>query len=468
MKRLCLLTVFLTLKLFAVLAQAPVAESPPMGWNSYGAFGSTVTEAEVRENAAFMAEQLVRFGWRFVVVDFCWAYASPPASTIGSPKQFRLEDGAHVPWLNMDDHGRLLPDERKFPSSHRGAGFKPLADYVHGLGLKFGIHVMRGVPKQAVWAKSPILGTNGITADQIADTTSICPWLNHMYGVDMNKPGAQEYYNSLLDLYAQWGVDYIKVDDLGLEKVAPDKVGPERVSQVYYKDEVAAIRSAITNTRRPFIFSASPLQPFSNSEHLRQSANLFRISNDFWDEWPQLKKQFDYCPEWTAVAQPGHWPDADILQLGRIAKRGPIGKPRFSRFTEAEQRTHLTLWCMARSPLMMGGNLPETMPFVMNLLTNEEALAANQTATNSHQASRNGDLVMWTSDAADGRSHYVAMFNLGDQPASMTVDFGQLGAGKKANVRDIWQKAYRGLFKKDYTVQIPPHDVVFLRVTGML
>ncbi|MBO0938360.1 glycoside hydrolase family 27 protein [Fibrella sp. HMF5335] len=445
-----------------VLAQAPVAQSPPLGWNSYNAYGATVTEAEVKENAAYMAEYLRPRGWQFVVVDFCWSYAHPPTSTQSNPKQFRLEDGAHVPWLNMDAYGRLLPDERKFPSSARGAGFKPLADYVHGLGLKFGIHVMRGIPKQAVWAKSPILGTNGITADQIADTTSTCPWLNHMYGVDMKKPGAQAYYNSLLDLYAQWGVDYIKVDDLGVEKAAPNGN-----TFTYYKNEVEAIRSAITNTRRPFVFSVSPFQPFSNSEHLRQHANLFRISNDFWDEWPQLKKQFDYCAEWATVGAPGHWPDADMLQLGKIAKRGPVAKPRFSRFTEAEQRTHMTLWCMARSPLMMGGNLPDNSVFVNNLLTNEEALAANQTATNSRQASRNGDLVMWTSEAADGRSHHVALFNLGDQPAPMTVDFAQLGAGKKANVRDIWQKAYRGLFKKDYTVQIPPHDVVFLRVTGI-
>ena len=464
MKPLLLFTV-LFFTLTTAFSQGPgglVAQSPPMGWNSYNAYGSTVTEAEVRANADYMAEQLVRYGWRFVVVDFCWAYGSPPASVVGNPKQFRLEDGAHVPWLNMDAYGRLLPDERKFPSAGRGAGFKPLADYVHGRGLKFGIHVMRGIPKQAVWAKSPILGAGGITADQIADTTSTCPWLNHMYGLDMKKPGAQAYYNSLLDLYAQWGVDYIKVDDMALNRRILD-----RDTSVYYQDEVAAIRSAITETRRPFVFSVSPFQPISNSNHLRQNANLFRISNDFWDEWPQLKKQFDYCAEWASVGGPGHWPDADMLQLGKISKRGPVGKPRFSRFTEAEQRTHMTLWCIFRSPLMMGGNLPDNSPFVNNLLTNEEALAANQTATNSRQFSRNGDLVTWVSDAADGRSHNVALFNLSDQPARMTVDFIQLGAGKKANVRDIWEKAYRGLFRKDYIVQIPPHDAVFLRVTRL-
>ena len=114
----------------------------------------------------------------------------------------------------MDEYGRLLPNINKFPSAFGGKGFKPLGDYIHSLGLKFGIHVMRGIPRQAVWARSKVLGANGITADMIADTSSTCPWMNHMYGLNMSKPGAQEYLNSILQLYASWGVDFIKVDDI--------------------------------------------------------------------------------------------------------------------------------------------------------------------------------------------------------------------------------------------------------------
>ena len=188
-----------------------VAQTPPMGWNSYNSWGAAVTEQEVRANAEYMAKHMKDRGWEYIVVDYCWSYPHPPGSVQNNPPQFRLaKDNAPVPWLAMDQYGRLLPDPRKFPSSVGGKGFKPLADYVHSLGLKFGIHVMRGIPRQAVWAKSPIKGRQGINAAGIADTTSRCPWLNQMYGVDMTQEGAQEYHDSLIDLYAEWGVDYIK------------------------------------------------------------------------------------------------------------------------------------------------------------------------------------------------------------------------------------------------------------------
>ena len=195
------------------------AETPPMGWNSYNCYGAAVQESEVKANADYMAEKLKHLGWEYVVIDYCWSYPHPPNSTQNNPPQFRLKvDDAPVPWLAMDEWGRLLPDPRKFPSSKMSGNYNELADYVHSLGLKFGIHVMRGIPRQAVWAKTPIKGTNGITADMIADTNSTCPWLNQMYGIDMSKPGAQEYYNSLAELYAEWGVDYIKIDDIDLKE----------------------------------------------------------------------------------------------------------------------------------------------------------------------------------------------------------------------------------------------------------
>src|SRR5580658_1653506 len=187
------------------------AVKPPMGWNSYNCFGSAIHEDEVRANADYMAQHLKPFGWQYIVVDFLWAYDNPPGSLIGNPYQQRLGDGSYIPWLAMDKWGRLTPNTNKFPSAFGGKGFTPLADYVHSLGLLFGIHVMRGIPRQAVCAHSPVLGAPGITADMIADTASKCPWMNHMYGLDMSKPGAQAYLNSILNLYAQWGVDFIKV-----------------------------------------------------------------------------------------------------------------------------------------------------------------------------------------------------------------------------------------------------------------
>ncbi len=223
-----------------ILAQQnkDVALTPPMGWNSYDCYGSAVHEEEIKANADYMAKYLMPYGWKYIVVDFLWSYNNPSGSRIGNPFQKRLEDGSYIPWLSMDQYGRLLPDANKFPSAFGDNGFKPLSDYIHSFGLKFGIHVMRGIPRQAVWAKTPVLGTNGITSDMIADTTSICPWLNHMYGLNMKKPGSQEYLNSILKLYASWNVDFIKVDD---------------IARPYSKEEIEGYKNAIDLSGRQMV-----------------------------------------------------------------------------------------------------------------------------------------------------------------------------------------------------------------------
>src|SRR3569833_1999469 len=143
-------------------AQQLVADKPPMGWNRYNCYGSAVHEEEVKANADYMAQHL-RYGWQYIVVDFLWSYDNPPGSLIGNPFQLRLQDGAYVPWLSMDACGRLQPPVNKFPSAFGGKGFRPVADYIHSLGLKLGILVMRGVPRQAVWAHTPVPGAGGIT-----------------------------------------------------------------------------------------------------------------------------------------------------------------------------------------------------------------------------------------------------------------------------------------------------------------
>ncbi|MEZ0609149.1 glycoside hydrolase family 27 protein [Fibrella sp. WM1] len=437
------------------LAQpAPVAQTPPMGWTSHMALQPQALESEVRLNADYMAQNLSNHGWQYVLVDYSWAYPNPPEDNGGNPNQSRLANGTYVPLLNMDAHGRLLPDPRKFPSSKDGQGLRPLASYLHGLGLKFGLHVMRGIPRQAVWAKTPILGTDGITADQIADTVNVCPWLNHMYGVDMRKPGAQEYYNSLLELYGQWNVDYLKFDDMGLPGNQP----------VYHKDEVEAVRKAIDELRRPIIFSVAPAQPFDSSAHLREQANLFRISNDALSNWEQLKKQFDAGAQWAMVASAGHWPDAGRLPLGWRPKRNGADNVPSETFTDAEQRTRMTLWCMLKSPLLIDGNLPDCTPFTASLLTNDEGLAVNQEATNARPLSRTDDIAIWISDAADGQTKNVAIFNLSDESRPVTLTLSDVGIPKKANIRDVWGKAYKGQFKKTFTHQLAAHDAVLLRV----
>lgn len=432
-----------------------LAPTPPMGWNSYNSYGAAVTEDEVRANAKYMAENLKQYGWEYVVVDYCWSYPHPPGSIQNNPPQFRLKkDNAPVPWLAMDEFGRLLPDPRRFPSSANGKGFKELADYVHSLGLKFGIHVMRGIPRQAHWANSPIKGTDGITTQMIADTTSICPWLNQMYGVDMDKEGAQAYYNSLLELYSEWGVDFIKMDDIDLHE-----------NYTYRASEAEAFRKAVNQAERPMLLSLSLNMKYEHKEHVQACGDMWRISKDFWDEWSLLKKQFKLCAQWANISAPNNWPDADMLQLGWISRRGPHGDERESNFTDVEERTHMSLWAIMRSPLMMGGDMPDNSEYIKSLLTNQDVIDVNQKGILSKELTRKGDLVVWVSRMPESGDYNIGLFNLSDEDTDVSVSWKELGLKGSCTVKNLWDGKTEGKLKGKLSRKIPAHGSALYRLT---
>jgi len=431
--------------------QAQIAATPPMGWNSYNCYGSAVHEDEVKANADYMAQHLKQYGWQYIVVDFLWSYDNPPGSNIGNPFQKRLDDGSYIPWLTMDKWGRLLPQPNKFPSAFGGNGFKPLGDYIHAKGLKFGIHVMRGIPRQAVWAKTPVMGASNITADMIADTNSVCPWMNHMYGLNMSKPGAQAYLNSLLQLYADWGVDFIKVDDL---------------SRPYSNAEVEGYKKAIDQCGRQVVLSLSPgATPVAQAAHATAYSNMWRMADDFWDNWKEILQMMNYAKQWEHIGDAGHWPDCDMLQVGKLSKRGPVGKERYSRFTEDELYTHITFWSIYKSPLMIGGNLPENRDLELKLLTNEEVLAVNQQGMFPTQLVKTDSSMIWVSFAPGGKDLYVAMFNIGEKTSDIMFDFKALKLKGKLPVRDLWKKTDLGFFKNQYSQKINAHGSVLLKIS---
>jgi hypothetical protein len=369
------------------------APTSPMGWNSYDCYSYKVNEQQVRENANYMAEHLKQFGWKYVVVDYVWS--APDLSNASfAPEQ----SPDFKPHLNMDAYGRLLPDEARFPSAAHGQGFKPLADYVHSLGLKVGIHVMRGIPRQAIAEKCPVAKSDA-TADQVADLGNPCGWLNHMVGLKMNLPGAQAYLNSLLDLYASWGVDFIKVDDL---------------SQPYDQAEVEGYRRAIDQCGRAIVLSLSPgPTPVSVAEHVSHHANMWRLLGDLWDQWPQVRNAFDILHQWEPEIGNGHWPDLDMLPLGRLRIEGPpTGPARTNLLTRAEQRTLMTLWCIGRCPLMFGGNLPDTDAFTRGLITNPEVLSVDQHSSHNHQLFLKDGQAAWVADVPGSASKYLALFSI--------------------------------------------------------
>jgi hypothetical protein len=339
--------------------------------------------------------------------------------------------------------------------------------------LKFGLHLLRGIPRQAVANKLPVLGTPYTAAD-IANTNSRCAWNGDMYGVDMTKPGAQEYYDSVFALFASWGLDYVKVDDL---------------SSPYHTDEIEAIRKAIDRSGRAIVFSTSPgATPVNQGEHIETHANLWRVSNDFWDAWRALHEQFARLNNWTPFRAPGHWPDADMLPLGNIRAWQTRGD--WTRFTKDEQFTLMSLWCIARSPLIMGGNMPKNDDFTLSLLTNDEVLAVNQNSTNNRQLFNTNSTVAWIADVLGSKDKYVALFNASPapppgrrgspganastnapaadpaetQPRSVSVSLADLGFSGSAKVRDLWTHKDLGTFTGTFASDINSHGGGLYRV----
>ncbi|HEY3441558.1 MAG TPA: glycoside hydrolase family 27 protein [Paludibaculum sp.] len=423
--------------------QSKLAPAPPMGWNSWDSFGTTVTEAEVKANADYMAKNMARSGWQYIVVDIQWAEQNP-----------KTHGYRPVADLAMDAHGRLIPAPNRFPSSADSKGFQALAAYVHAKGLKFGIHIMRGIPRAAVKANLPVLGS-GVRAAEIANTESICPWNPDMFGVDVTRPGGQEYYDGIVQMYAAWGVDFIKADDMF-------GVGPKD----HHSTEIAAMNSAIAKSGRPIVLSLSPgTSGIEKAQFVAKNAQMWRISDDFWDRWVDLKKQFPNMAQWAPYVKPGNWPDADMLPLGKIGIRAERGNPRMSLLTHDEQYTLMNLWCIGRSPLMVGGNLPDNDAFTLALLTNDEVLAVNQKGTMSRQLFARGNQIAWTSEAPGGKTKHLAVFNTGDAAEEVAVRWSELGLPEKCRVRDLWAKKDLGVVQGGQSFKLAPHASVLIRLT---
>jgi hypothetical protein len=420
-----------------------LAPTPPMGWNSWDCYATTINEEAALANAAVMAEKLLPHGYHIFTIDAQWN--EPLANGFEYRKNAELA---------MDQWGRLIPAANRFPSAAHGAGFKPLAAKLHRLGLKFGLHMMRGVPRQAADRNLPILGTR-YRCGEIADRVNVCSWNSDMYGIDMSKPGAQAYYDSVIGLWASWDVDFIKADDM---------------SRPYLRNEpeIHALRQAIDRSRRPILLSLSPGEtPLAAAADVAQNANMWRISDDFWDTWPLLLEQFERLKNWSAHRRPGNWPDADMLPFGTLE----LGQ-RQTRFSPDEQRSVMTLWSIARSPLIVGADLALLDDATLALLTNDEVLAVNQASRNNRELLHRDRLVVW--QALSPRDDvYVAIFNLDDPVAGaaaapVPIKLAELGISTSARVRDLWQRADLGNFDdtlNTFAPRIPGHGAALFRLT---
>ncbi len=428
--------------------QTLLAPTPPMGWNSWDSYGRSITEANVRGNAEWMAKHLKPFGWSYVVVDEGWYILNPEAA---KPADYKF---------SLDQNGRYVPATERFPSAANGAGFKPLADYVHSLGLKFGLHIIRGVPRQAV-AQDLSIDGSAYKVAEAADSNDTCPWNAYNYGA-RNSAAGQAYYDSIAKLYARWGVDFVKADCIA--------------DHPYKADEIRMLSTALRKTGRPIALSLSPGPTARDkAEEVARYAEMWRISDDFWDHWGPWPKhewsqgllaQFATAAKWASFHDPGHWPDADMLPLGHLGPHPGEGDVRDTQFTRDEQVTLVTLWSVFRSPLMMGGDLPANDEWTTRLLTNPDVIAMDQHSHDNHSITTTDTTVIWTARPEDNNGYYVAVFNVGETRQTIPIDWKNLGLPPAAYVvRDLWSGKELGL-AKSLSVPLRPHACVLYRVTA--
>jgi hypothetical protein len=418
-----------------------------MGWNSWDSYGMTVTESEVEATAGYMAKHLRPHGWQFVVIDGGWSMPGKRTPVAGS--------GEIVPH-EIDEYGRFTPALDRFPSAAGGVGFRALADFLHARNLKLGIHVMRGIPREAVAANTPVLGT-GYRARDIADTHDTCSWSTEMYGLDMTHPGSQAYYDSVVDLYARWNVDYIKADDM---------------TSPYHPLDIEALSRAIRGRGRPIVLSLSPGNGNFVDEEVRHRLShceLWRFSNDLWDNWDggpkyfaTLKGQFELSKRAAAYAGPGHWSDADMLPIGRIGPRPPVGVDRPTGLAKDEQVTMMTLWVISRSPLMIGGDITSFDRWTLSLVTNPDVLAVNQRSWGNRILCDEADAPVWIAHGPGDRC-FLALFNLTDHARTVKAPLQAPHDGSR-QARDLWNGTVTSIVGGTLSQSLAPHRAALFEI----
>ncbi|MBV8728631.1 MAG: glycoside hydrolase family 27 protein [Acidobacteriia bacterium] len=424
-----------------------LAPTPPMGWNSWDSYGLRINEEQFRANSEALATKLKPFGYTYAVIDEGWYMVNPE----DRPKPELLR-------YALDENGRFIPVTTRFPSAlvkSRNTGFEQLASWVHSKGLKFGIHIVRGIPRESVARNLPIEGTD-FKAQDAADVNDPCPWDPTSWGIKDNAAG-QAWYDSLIRLYARWGVDFLKVDCIA--------------DNPYKASEIRQIALAIERSGRDMVLSLSPgPTAIEHRTEVAQLSQMWRISNDIWDIWEGrgfpigIKNQFENAARWAAYTGPGNWPDADMLPVGELRPFPDVGPgPRHTRLTGTEQQTLLSLWAMARSPLIVGANLTLLDNDTLRLLTNADILKIDQTATASREVLREGDLIIWTADLP-ANEHVLAAFNVGEEPVALDralSDFVQ--PAPEHTVKNAWT-GERLKASPRFSATLEPHASTVLMV----
>ena len=433
--------------------QVTLAKTPPMGWNSFDSYGVYLHEKAALANLEAMAKKLKTHSYEFFVIDNGWF------------GEYKLQEGTifpaekHAHDIRVNEYGYFLPSRVYFPN-----GIKPIVDRCHELGLKFGVHLMRGIPRKAYELNLPIKGTS-YTARDVANTDpkENCNWCKYCYGVDMSKPGAQVWYDGLIQHIADMGVDFIKYDDI-----------------VPHPDEVEAVAKAIAKTGKPIVLSLSPggdVDP--EAIDFFRMANMLRVTKDVWDEQHYIDQCFTAWRKWQGKERPGFWIDMDMIPFGQLQLMSPPsedesktlmdkggialagkGVTRWCQLTRSQMRTFITIRAMAASPLMMGGDLPTLDDYSLSLITNPQMLACNQNGVMGSLVCEKEGLEIWTVQKNDSVDEgWIGIFNRTEDKALIELTTERIGIDTSTHTLfDVWNEKTL----KSGKIEMEPHDCAFL------
>ncbi|KAK4276159.1 hypothetical protein QN277_019138 [Acacia crassicarpa] len=453
---------FLCLLTQSVSSQNAIA--PPRGWNSYDSFSWIISQEEFLQNAEVLSQRLFPHGYEYAVVDFLW-YRSLDGGDLSFGKE------------NKDEWGRLLPDPDRWPSSIGGHGFKSVADKVHSMGLKFGIHLMAGISTQVVEQNTPILDTEtgGVYmeagkewhAGDIGIKSRACSWMPKSFmAINLTLGAGRAYLKSIYDLYASWDVDFVKLDCVFGDNLDID--------------EITTVSGILKELNRSIVLSLSP-GVSATPQMARQVSgivNMYRITGDYWDQWQQMTDHFNVSREFASAKLIGirglndsSWPDLDMLPFGWLTDPGvKQGPHRFTNLSSTEQTTQMTLWSIAKSPLMYGGDMRNLEENTFNLITNPTLLEINSNSSNNMEFPfQTPGIRSWIATGSGGKV-YVAYFNLNQENSWILMKTSSLGSelpGRSfANCQgqDAWNEMNK-VTNETLVADVEPHGCALFVLT---
>jgi alpha-galactosidase len=410
-----------------------VGEKPYLGWSTFSEQtivpSSTVMNEEniLAQSDAMRSSGLEDHGFRYINLDAGWSG-------------------------NSDEYGRTLWNTTAFPH------FLDMIQHIHANGQKVGIYLLPGIGTSVVSSNLPIFGTQYHAQDIVAMPLTIGNGFGYGYKIDFTKPGAQEYINSIINLYASWGIDFIKLDS-----VTPGSYNDNlNINNI---PDVQAMSKAIAQSGRPIWLTLSWALDEDYLADWQQNSNARRINGDVecegdcpnLTEWQRVLLRFYDLIGWESASGPTlGWNDLDSLEVGNGATDG---------ITDTEQQTAMTLWAMANAPISVGGDLTKLTSYGKSLLFNDEVLAVDQSGHPATQVT-GGFTPVWVSNLGNG-SYYVALFNLNAFPTSVTLNWKDLGFLGAAEMRDLWNHAEAGPSYSSFSSVLPGHGARLFKVIGV-